>query len=276
MVLQFDKWFMTKDREFERPEGVGPDVRLHTGKLPEAFAYVKAVTPPSQPPQPEPDAIRVAGNSLQITAAQFSLQGTGYYLDRGKWLASNPEKHKEARVETAFSFPGGRYDVSLFAVGEEDGRSAYQFAVNDTKVGEYKCPLSSAQFEEAAKFSTTWKNIAIDSGDVLTLSTQVASNDGQEYSRARIARLVFTAADEATKAAVAKLVANRPAVAKTRPKGPPLVLPRKPDGNGKADISGQLKQWHKVTLTLDGPYRTRARQPAERVYRSRLQRHVYS
>jgi len=33
-----------------------------------------------------------------------------------------------------------------------------------------------------------------------------------------------------------------------------LVLPRKPDGVGAVEISGELKQWHKVTLTLDGPF----------------------
>jgi len=39
-----------------------------------------------------------------------------------------------------------------------------------------------------------------------------------------------------------------------RVKGPPLVQPRQPNGNGAVDISGELKQWHKVTLTLDGPF----------------------
>ncbi len=34
----------------------------------------------------------------------------------------------------------------------------------------------------------------------------------------------------------------------------PLVLPRQPDGAGTVVISGELKQWHKVTLTLDGPF----------------------
>lgn len=34
----------------------------------------------------------------------------------------------------------------------------------------------------------------------------------------------------------------------------PLVLPRLPDGKGRVAISGELKQWHKVTLTLDGPF----------------------
>jgi Domain of unknown function (DUF5060)/Putative collagen-binding domain of a collagenase len=36
--------------------------------------------------------------------------------------------------------------------------------------------------------------------------------------------------------------------------GPPLVQPRQSDGSGKVSISGELKQWHKVTLTLDGPF----------------------
>lgn len=40
-----------------------------------------------------------------------------------------------------------------------------------------------------------------------------------------------------------------PAVAK-----PPLVLPRGKDGDGSVAISGEKKQWHKVTLTFDGPY----------------------
>lgn len=32
-----------------------------------------------------------------------------------------------------------------------------------------------------------------------------------------------------------------------------VVEPR-PDGKGDVTISGDLKQWHKVTLTLDGPF----------------------
>jgi len=33
-----------------------------------------------------------------------------------------------------------------------------------------------------------------------------------------------------------------------------LVQPRQPDGDGSVTISGELKEWHKVTLTLDGPF----------------------
>ncbi len=34
----------------------------------------------------------------------------------------------------------------------------------------------------------------------------------------------------------------------------PIVLPRMADGKGTVAISGELRAWHKVTLTLDGPY----------------------
>lgn len=41
-----------------------------------------------------------------------------------------------------------------------------------------------------------------------------------------------------------------------KPKAPavPLVQPRQPDGDGSVTISGDLKQWHKVTLALNGPF----------------------
>lgn len=34
----------------------------------------------------------------------------------------------------------------------------------------------------------------------------------------------------------------------------PLIQPRQNDGQGAVSISGELKQWHKITLTLDGPF----------------------
>lgn len=56
--------------------------------------------------------------------------------------------------------------------------------------------------------------------------------------------------------AVVLLAAAPPALAadSTAPIAAPLVLPRKADGQGAVAISGELKQWHKVTLTLEGPY----------------------
>lgn len=47
-------------------------------------------------------------------------------------------------------------------------------------------------------------------------------------------------------------------VISAEPKGTVLaaetVVKRQPDGDGSIKVSGELKQWHKVTLTLDGPF----------------------
>ena len=44
------------------------------------------------------------------------------------------------------------------------------------------------------------------------------------------------------------------AVKKTGRLGSRPSAPRQPDGKGEITITGELKQWHKVTLTLDGPF----------------------
>jgi hypothetical protein len=195
------------------------------------------------------------GGGLAMTAQDFIRGANGYYLDKGKWLAIHPDKNKVASAKAAFPFPAGKYDVTLHVVGESDGQSTFQLAVKDAKLGDFTAPPSKQMFEEGAKFSTTWKGVSISNGDMLTVSSQIASADGKEFSRARVARVEFAPADDATKAAVAKLATAKPAPATTAQSASvPLVLPRKPDGNGKVIVSGELKEWHKVTLTLDGPY----------------------
>ncbi|MFC1765539.1 DUF5060 domain-containing protein [Planctomycetota bacterium] len=51
-------------------------------------------------------------------------------------------------------------------------------------------------------------------------------------------------------------VTAEPAAAKPAP--PKMVFTdpeiRKPDGDGRIDVGGELRQWHKVSLTLNGPY----------------------
>lgn len=77
--------------------------------------------------------------------------------------------------------------------------------------------------------------------------------------------ITFTPADEATRKAAAPMLAmmQKKAADSNTNAHPspikassdlPLQLPRQPDGDGSVEISGQLKQWHKVTLTQNGPY----------------------
>jgi hypothetical protein len=287
--FEMDKFVLAIDKDFQ-PEGQGPKVEIKSGKQPAAFPEVARPAPKpvkfpahwGEPPAMQTRDIRplpggygqgsgtlanwiqdnldkdaaAKTDALTLEAKSFPLQGTGYYLDKGKWLAINPDKNKEAKAQTAFPFPSGKYHVTLRIVGESDGQSTYQIAVNDVKIGEFKAPPSEEMFEEGPKFATTFKSVSIDGGDVITLTSQIASADGKEFSRARIAGLDFAPADEATKAALAKHSAAAPTKPESpaKPTGPALVQPRKPDGSGAIAISGESKQWHKVTLTLDGPF----------------------
>ncbi|MCG8648543.1 MAG: DUF5060 domain-containing protein, partial [Pirellulales bacterium] len=53
--FEFDKWMMTKERQWERSEGVGPPTTVDQGKLPEAFLVRQQATPSDQDSQPAPD-----------------------------------------------------------------------------------------------------------------------------------------------------------------------------------------------------------------------------
>lgn len=190
--------------------------------------------------------------NMTMEAASFAVKKTGYYLDKGKWLAINPEKNKSAQATQAFPFPSGRYDVTLHAVGEEDGSSNYSVSINDQVIGEFICPSSMKAMEEGAAYNKTWKNQPVDSGDIIAIRSTIASADGKEYSRARWARITFTPADDTTQAAAMKPM--RAPSDTSSATAAPLVLPRKADGMGSVVLSGELKEWHKATLTLDGPY----------------------
>lgn len=191
-----------------------------------------------------------------LPASSFEA-GKGYYLDRDKWLAINPEQHKTAEASTVFRLPEGRYHITLRTVGENDGASSYELRLGEEIIGKHTAPLSKDSFDEDPSYWKTWKDIAISRDAIIAVRSTVASADGKEWSRARWAGLTFTAADDKTaKALTATLDPN---AGKSKPKSAqaesqPLVLPRKPDGNAEVTITGDLKQWHKLTLDLSGSY----------------------
>ncbi len=263
--FEFDKWLMTKDREFARPDDVGPASIVHAGTAPKPFAFVAETKRPADPPhQEDPSANRLA---LIMPARSFTLAGTGFYLDKSKWAAINPDQRKEASVGMTFPFPTGKYHVTLEAVGESDGTSSYTLGVDDQTVGDFVCPLSTQMYEEGAKFQRTWKEIDVTEGAIIRIDAAIGSKDGQEFSRARWAAVAFEPANEKTRKAAQPFLKKQTSAPKSNasrdvprdsPTTPvsklPLILPREPDGNGSVEVSGEQKVWHKITLTLDGPY----------------------
>jgi hypothetical protein len=246
--FEMDKVVLSRNKEF-KPAGKGPAVQVKSGVLPPPFPEV--AEPISDLKPINEDAVkRVTGPSL--TAKDFFEDAQGYYLDKEKWLAINPDKNKEGKARTWFPYPSGKYNITLHVVGESDGQSTFQVAIGETKVGDFIAPLGTQTFEEGPQFSKTWKDMTVRRESQIIVSSQIASADGKEWSRARVALVEFIPADDATRQAVANVTTTT----QTSPKqvGPALAQPRQPDGKGDITVSGELKQWHKVTLTLDGPF----------------------
>jgi len=203
-------------------------------------------------------------NAKVLHAVDFPLESSRFYIDRN-WLAINPDKNKDAESRTPFPFASGRYDVVLRAVGESDGRSQYWISRNDEQIGHFSCPLSDAMFEQGKKFNALFENIKIEKGDAISVKAKVGT-DGSEFSRGRWASLSFVPVGKG-KAELA--AANSGTKTVPKKKKQPKFQPAKPidltkhfsdpekraaDGDGSIEVSGDLKEWHKVTLTLDGPF----------------------
>lgn len=201
------------------------------------------------------EGLLAGAEPLALLSSDFRITRENYYRDRNGWVAINPKLHQEAEATVAFPFPSGKYDVTIRAVGENDGESTYWFSINDSEAGSFQCPLSQLRYEEGEDFSKTWRGMGINSGDVLEVRSRVGSTGGGDSSRARWSRLEFVPADETTRTAVAELHENRMRAPDTpADPGEPMVRPRKPDGTGAVAVNGVLRRWHKVTLSLDGPY----------------------
>ena len=265
--FEFDKWIMTTEREFSPPAGVGPKSRTQAGSLPAVFPYVPNT---DEAAIAAVDTAKQKSQSLQMPASMFAESDLQrYYFDRDKWLAVNPEKHRDGAAARTFPFPTGVYNVTLRAVGESDGQSTYQLSIDGEELGDFKCPMANEMFAEGPKFNKTWKSVAVTEGAVISVNSQIGSADGQEYSRARWAAVEFQPADNDTLAATAQLLEkqNTPTKASTesrqtrRDSSPtqsvssrPLIEPRRPDGTGNVMVTGESMMWHNLTITLDGPF----------------------
>jgi len=200
-----------------------------------------------------------------MKATEFPIEGTKYYV-HNNWLAINPNQHKVAEARKPFPFPSGAYDIILRAVGENDGKSEFRVSRNDEEIGHFVCPLSEQTFAVGKKFSALWENVTIENGDAISVQAKVGT-DGQEFSRGRWGSLVFVKAGTG-KAALENLNKTnkkKQAQAKKHPKPQPAKpidltkhfsdpKERMADGKGTTEVNGELREWHKVTITQDGPF----------------------
>jgi hypothetical protein len=243
--FEFDRFLLTNDKDYV-PQGIGPDVFVASGTLPEPYPVVteNAAGTPSFSYVVETS---VPGLKL-IKAASFPVEGSNFYIDgKGKWLAINPNQHKKASTTTTYNMNDGAFDILLLAVGENDGNSKYEIAVNDKTIGNFTSPPSQNSFEEGVRYIGFFPNVSLKKGDEITVTSEIGSNDGEEFSRARWSGIALAPAGRGS--TVLAAVGDVGSVANVGPMAKKEIQLE----NVIPEITGELKKWHKVTLTFDGP-----------------------
>ncbi len=221
---ELDKIILSHDKAYT-PTGHGPSSELKSGKLPTA-----------------PTIVSAAPTVYSMPLKDFTTGSTGYDSDGNQWLALYPALAKHGKAQSAFPLASGRYNISLTAAGDTPSHAQHHLAINDAPTGTLHCQPTPNNSTATSLFT----NIEVNTGDVITLNSSILEGEG----RARITALTFTPADPKTTAAnTAKPTAQTP-----KPTGPKLVEPRQADGNSAVTITGENRTWHKLTLTLLGPY----------------------
>lgn len=210
--FEMDQWLMTTDKNFS-PENKSEE------EWPQEVAGLWEQVAQAYP------------NATILKATDFSSSDNSFYVNN-EWLAINPDKNKKATASTTYTDAPGLFDIVLFGVGENDGRSQLGFKVNEFEQGSFRPPLSKAMFDEGPQYAKPFLDVQLNKGDEITVFGEIGSADGKEYSRGRWRGMVI-------------LPIGR---------GENLLQSLNPNaGNTAVKISGELKKWHKVTLTFDGP-----------------------
>ncbi|WP_281989561.1 DUF5060 domain-containing protein [Aquimarina aggregata] len=211
--FEMDQWIMTVDKNYH-PEKKREKQNSNGEKL---LKIVSEVSP-----------------KARIYLAQdFKNKINEFYKDRN-WLAINPEKYKYAEAFRVYEGNTANYDVVLLTVGENDGRSVYHLAQNDSVYERFRTPLSNISFEEGLNYTKIYSNVLLKNKDTLGIRAYVKSRDRKEYSRGRWLAIVLV------EGGAGKTVLKK--------------VKQKIASSANVKISKELKKWHKITLSFDGPF----------------------
>lgn len=241
--FEFDKFILAKDRYYI-PEEFGPTPIAKSGEVPPAINiasdYLEDTPAPFSPTKSEP--FQLPDGAAVLTAKDFDIENTNYYLDDEKWLAINPEKYTTATATATVPVGNTQFDIILHAVGENDGASHFTLKIGGRLIGTFRCPMSRDTFEEGINHSAVFKNVTINEGEIVEISSTIDSDDGLEYCRGRFAGLTFLPAKSENKT-----------ISAAREASVYLRDDNQDESEAVVAIQGELKQWHKVTLELEGP-----------------------
>ncbi len=201
---------------------------------------------------PDPDPPHLDGADAYIEALPDTRTNHDDKLIRGENFA--PEPGKMAVLHYRVKFPkAGKYYVwaRAYSTGTED--NGFHIGLN----GEW--PESGQRWQTVEKNAWHWeckqRTDKVHTGVRMQLFLDIPSagehdiaismrEDGAELDK------ILMVMDKSYRPPGVEESPN----AEPKKAKPPVKITRQADGNGEIEVSGELKTWHKVTLTIDGPW----------------------
>ena len=227
---------------------------------------------PDLKPDPDPAHIAGASGGAYLEALPDTRTNHSEKLIKGENFTDEPGRMAVLYYKVNFKTPGRYYVwVRSFSTGGED--NGVHVGLN----GEW--PESGQRWQTMEKNQWSWdcrqRTSEEHAGVAMQLFLDIAKGGEQEIMISmredgfEMDKFVLAGNKDfkpegkgpEVKVKAGKMPAAFPEVAEetpavitsaAKPEGP--LQPRQPDGKGDVAITGELKQWHKVTLTLDGPY----------------------
>ena len=209
--LEFDKFVLARDRDY-RPDALGPTAVVKKGMAPPPKTLSANYMQEDMPDAAPAPLVALPDAAVRLSAPEFNIEGSNFYVDQKTWLAINPNKHKTATASAKIPVTDGNYTVIFHAVGENDGESRFEVQVAEKSIGSFICPISIDTFELGRKFTKAFPNVTIKNGELIQVTATIASADGSDFSRGRWLGVTFlpdSATDEQLDSARRDFAAER-------------------------------------------------------------------
>lgn len=188
---------------------------------------------PESPTDPNVDPLPLV--VYEMKALDFPYSGTGY-VRQNIWISLDAANDvRQATVGDAFPFVSGEYNVRLYAVAENTGRSTYRAFAGDNLIGTYEVPLTDQAVELGTDFRGAWDNVQINTGDEIRIEANAGTLDNSTWTRAGWQKITFMPQFDPNNVATAS------------PENQPRMVPHKP-------VAGRSG----IVYTLDGRRAPRA------------------
>ncbi|MDF1814359.1 MAG: DUF5060 domain-containing protein [Verrucomicrobiales bacterium] len=217
-----------------------------------SWHITKADSIPEVLPDADPPHLDGAAGGAYIEVLPDSRRNHGEKLIRGENFS--PEPGQMAILKYRVKFPGaGKYYVwaRAFSTGSED--NGFHIGLNG------KWPESGRRWQTVLKNRWHWeckqRTEKVHTGVPMALYLEIPEAGEQDiYISMREDGCELDQIMLATDPEWRPPGYRREAKGDMTEKGPPVKIDRQPYGDGSVQITGELKTWHKVTLTLDGPW----------------------